>query len=441
MENMRHAEENLLARDNHAIAKLQKLRFNPAAVVGGLGSNLILEDGRRLIDLSAGWGAAILGYGHPAIKDAMQRAAANPAGVGLISIASEPAVALAEKLLALTPGSGDRRVWIGHSASDANEAIVRALKAATCREKFISFAGSWHGGSVGSMGVSGHPALDPKACSEGLHLLPYPNAYRDPEGTAEHTVTQFESWAKQEGQNYAAIFIEPIQSDGGVHVPPLGFLACVADICRKHGILVVSDEAKVGLARTGKIHAFAHEDWVPDIVVFGKGLGGGLPIGAAIGPAEIMDFASGFALQTLHGNPYSTSAALAVLETIERDDLSTRATKAGDLLRKGFMDLAQKHPCIGDVRGRGLSMGVEIVEERFSKKPAKLKAIKIALRAYELGALFYYVAPEGNVLEFTPPLIISDAEIETALGIISQAIADVENNVIADEVALSFAAW
>jgi 4-aminobutyrate aminotransferase len=434
-------EKSLLERDDQVIAKLQKLRFNPAVVVGGTGSTLVLEDGRELIDLSAGWGAAILGYGHPAIRDAMQKVAQSPAGVGLISVVSEPSVALAEKLLAITPGPGTRRVWIGHSASDANEAVIRALKAATGRGRFISFAGSWHGGTVGSMGVSGHPALDATSRSEGLHLLPYPNAYRDREGHAENIVSQFDVWAAQEGGDYAAIFIEPIQSDGGVHVPPPGFLQQIAEICRKHGILVVSDEAKVGLGRTGSLHAFAPDGWVPDIVVFGKGLGGGLPIGAAIGPAHVMDFASGFALQTLHGNPYATSAALAVLQTIEREDLTTRATAAGHALKAGFAALQQKHPCIGDVRGRGLSLGVEIVKDRHTKAPDKLKAIKIALRTYELGALFYYVSPDGNVLEFTPPLIISDSEIEAALKIINQAVLDVEANLIDDATAQGFAAW
>jgi 4-aminobutyrate aminotransferase len=432
---------SLLQRDGQVIAKLQKLRFNPAAVVGGTGSTLLLEDGRKLIDLSAGWGAAILGYGHPAIKEAMQKAAENPAGVGLISVVSEPSVRLAEKLLALTPGRGDRRVWIGHSASDANEAVIRALKAATGREKFISFAGSWHGGTIGSMGVSGHPALGTTSRSEGLHLLPYPNAYRDPEAHAEIIITQFALWAEQNGQNYAAFFIEPIQSDGGIHVPPSGFLKAIAATCKQHGIITVSDEAKVGLARTGSLHAFAHDDWLPDIVVLGKGLGGGLPIGSAIGPARIMDFASGFALQTLHGNPYSTSAALAVLQTIESENLAAHAADAGNALKAGFEVLKQKHPCIGDVRGRGLAIGVEIVKDRQIKSPDKLKAIKIALRAYELGALFYYVAPDGNVLEFTPPLVISDGEIETALSIINQAIMDVEANLIDDATAQGFAAW
>jgi 4-aminobutyrate aminotransferase len=252
---------------------------------------------------------------------------------------------------------------------------------------------------------------------------------------------QFKVWAEQEAQDYAAFFIEPIQCDGGVNVPPPGFLKHIAEICREHGVLVVSDEAKVGLARTGRLNAFTHDDWVPDIVVFGKGLGGGLPIGAAIGPAHIMDFASGFALQTLHGNPYSTSAALSVLETIESEDLMARATAAGELFKAGLEVLKQKHPCIGDVRGRGLVLGVEIVKDQHTKSPDKLKAIKIALRAYELGVLFYYVAPDGNVLEFTPPLIISDPEIEAALEIIDQAIIDVESNLIDDATAQGFAAW
>jgi 4-aminobutyrate aminotransferase len=441
MASTQQTKSSLVERDGQVIAKLQKLRFNPAAVVGGAGSTLQLEDGRTVIDLSAGWGAALLGYGHPAIKDAMERVASNPAGVGLISVASEPAVALAEKLLEVTPDHRDRRVWLGHSASDANEAVIRALKAATGRSKFISFAGSWHGGTVGSMGVSGHPALDATSRSAGLHLLPYPNSYRDVESHAEEIIADFDAWAAHAGRDHAAIFIEAVQSDGGVHVPPAGFLKRVTEICRRHGIYVVADEAKVGLGRTGRLHAFSHDDWVPDIIVFGKGLGGGLPIGAAIGPVAIMDFASGFALQTLHGNPYSASAALAVLETIEREKLATRAAASSEALKAGFESLKQKHACIGDVRGLGLALGVEIVEDRQTRGPAKLKAIKIALRAYELGALFYYVSPDGNVLEFTPPLTIADAEIETALKIIDQAILDIEAGLIDDETAQRFAAW
>jgi 4-aminobutyrate aminotransferase len=294
---------------------------------------------------------------------------------------------------------------------------------------------------VGSMAVSGHPALETKSRSEGLHLLPYPNTYRDPRGHATHIVSEFEAWAEQEGRNCAAVFIEPIQSDGGVNVPPPGFLKQITEVCAKHGIFVVSDEAKVGLARTGSLHAFAHDDWMSDIVALGKGLGGGLPIGAAIGPAHIMNFASGFALQTLHGNPYSTSAALAVLETIERENLTSRAIATGGTLMTGLAVLQQKHPCIGDVRGRGLALGMEIVKDRHKKSPDKLKAIKIALRAYELGALFYYVSADGNVLEFTPPLTISDVEIRSALEIIDQAILDVEANFIDDATAQRFAAW
>jgi 4-aminobutyrate aminotransferase len=431
----------LLDRDNHSIAKLQKLRFNEATVVEGSGARLILESGRSVIDLSAGWGSAILGYGHSAIKHALAKTAESPAGTGLISLVSEPAVLLAERLLAITPGVGEKRVWFGHSASDANEAMVRALKAATGRTMFISFAGSWHGGTVGSMGVSGHPALDTHARSEGLHLVPYPNTYRDPDHHADHILEQFDAWAEQHGHAYAAFFIEPIQSDGGMHVPPPGFLQRIVKTCHRYGVLVVMDEAKVGLARSGAMHAFTHDGVVPDIVVFGKGLGGGLPLGAAVGPARIMDYASGFALQTLHGNAYAAAAALAVLDTIERDHLAVNAKRLGQHFIDGLAALAQKHPCIDSIRGRGLALGVEIIADRHTKVPAKLKTIKIALRAFDLGALFYYVSPQGNVLEFTPPLVISETEIDAALGIIDQAIIDVEAGAIDDATAERFAAW
>jgi 4-aminobutyrate aminotransferase len=432
---------SLLARDTASLSRLQKLRFNPAAVTGGRGSRLTLEDGREVIDFSAGWASSLLGYGHPTVAAALARVAANPAGSGLISVVSSPAVELAEALLALFPGDGDRRVWLGHSASDANETMVRALSAATGRKRFLTFAGSWHGGTMGAMAVSGHPALLADARSPGLGLVPYPDAYRDPANIADRTIEALKRQLSSEGQDFAAFFMEPIQSDGGIHVPPPGFLGALAALCRRHGILVVCDEAKVGLGRTGSFHAFTQDGFEPDILVLGKGLGGGLPIGAAIGPASVMDFASGFALQTLHGNPFCASAALAVLETIAQEGLVDRAHKAGARLRAGLEALALKHALIGDVRGRGLVLGVELVTDRLQKTPAKLATLRLVNRALALGVLLYYVGPHGNVLEFTPALTIADADIDGGLERLDQAFADIAAGMISDEEVADYAAW
>ncbi|WP_313529523.1 aspartate aminotransferase family protein [Shinella sp.] len=435
-------EDSLYDRDEAAIGTLQKLRFFPLAISGGKGARLVEENGRELIDLSGAWGAASLGYGHPAIVEAVSTAIANPAGASILSASNAPAVALAERLLARFPGRGGHKIWFGHSGSDANEAAYRAIVKATGRTGVIAFVGAYHGCTVGSMAFSGHSVQAGAAKADGLILLPYPDPYRphegDPTGDAILTLLK-EKLASVPAGSIGAAFIEPIQSDGGLIVPPDGFLRKFADICRAHGILVVCDEVKVGLARSGRLHCFDHEGFVPDVLVLGKGLGGGLPLSAVIAPAEIVDCASAFAMQTLHGNPVCAAAGLAVLETIDREDLAAGAERKGKLLRDGLARLAERHTLIGDIRGRGLACGVELVLDRQTRAPARAETAKLIYRAYELGAVLYYVGMNGNVLEMTPPLTITEDEIQDALGRLDQALSDLPN--VSNEKLARFAGW
>ncbi|PSJ60258.1 aspartate aminotransferase family protein [Pseudaminobacter soli (ex Li et al. 2025)] len=434
---------DLYARDEKAIGTLQKLRFFPLAATGGEGSRLIERNGRRLIDLSATWGAASLGYGHPAVAKAVSAAVASPAGASILSASNEPAVALAERLLQSFPAKGDQKVWFGHSGSDANETVFRAVTKATGRKGIIAFAGAYHGCTTGSMAVSGHSVQADAQKADGLILLPYPDPYRpyqgDPSGDA--VLALLKERLQNTSEPVAAAFIEPIQSDGGLIVPPEGFLRKFAEICREHQILIVCDEVKVGLGRTGKLHCFEHEGFVPDILTLGKGLGGGLPLSAVIAPASILDCASAFAMQTLHGNPVCCSAGLAVLDTIEGESLADAAERKGERLREGFRQLAARHPLIGDVRGRGLACGVELVSDRETRTPAKRETAKLVYRAYELGVVLYYVGMNSNVLELTPPLTISEAEIDDALAVLDQAFEDVEQARVDEGVLGRFAGW
>jgi 4-aminobutyrate aminotransferase len=433
----------LCQRDAAVIANIGRLRFSPLTVIGGLGSRVIEEGGRSLLDLSASWGAASLGYAHPAILEAVTRAAGRMAGASLLSYPNDEAVALAEQLLALTPGAGERRVWFGHSGSDANDCVLRTVQAATGRSRFISFIGSYHGNLSGSMSISGHTAMTHTLPRAGLLLLPYPDPYRG-EFTADEVLKSldYQLATTCPADQVAAVFIEPLMSDGGLIVPPPGFLAGLQTRCRAHGIQVIVDEVKVGLGRSGAWHCFTHEGLQPDLVVFGKGLGGGLPLSAVIGPRHIMDHAPAFALQTTAGNPVAAAAGRAVLDTLATARLMDQAAVLGVGFTKALRDLQRRQPLIGDVRGRGLAVGVELVSDRVTRESvSRLTTAKVVFRAYQLGAVFFYVGLRGNVLEFTPPLTSNAAELNEGVAILDQALTDVTRGSVADADVAPYMMW
>jgi 4-aminobutyrate aminotransferase len=434
----------LYARERKSVSSMAHLRFFPQAVVGGSGAYLTADDGRRLLDFAASWGAASLGHSHPAVRAAVDRALSDQAGASYLSSANEACVLLAEKLLSLVPERARGRVWFGHSGSDANETVARMVVAATGRPRILAFDGAYHGGTVGSMAVSGHPAQQGTRAA-GLTLVPYPNSYAadTPQAAGEAALAHLDQLfeTKIAPDEIAAFFIEPIQSDGGMLVPPDGFFKAVEERCRRHGILVVSDEVKVGLGRSGRFNAFDHSGIAPDIVVFGKGLGGGLPISAVVGPEAIMNHAVAFSLQTVHGNPVCAAAALAVLETIERDRLAENAARTGRVLRDGLNALARRHALIGDVRGHGLALGVELVGDRAGRTPATRETALTVYRAFQLGLVLYYVGVRSNVLEFTPPLTLTESEAREGLAILDQALTDVAAGRVDEALLADFAGW
>lgn len=430
------------ARDSAALAAVQKLRFFPQSVTGGSGARLRSDDGRELIDLSGAWGAASLGYGHPALVEAVSCAVADPAGASVLSSANAPATALAERLLGLFPSRQAQKVWLGHSGSDANECALRAARQATGRAGVIAFRGAYHGGTMGSTSVSGHSVHEGADKAPGLIQLAFPDPYRAAPADADAVLEALEARLAEGGpETVAACFIEPIQSDGGLIVPPPGFLQRLAAICARHGILTVCDEVKVGLARTGRLHCFEHEGFRPDITVLGKGLGGGLPLSAVIGPDRVMDCATAFAMQTLHGNPVCAAAGIAVLDTIAAEGLAARAEARGERLRAGLSRLAARHALIGDVRGRGLALGVELVTDRNLRTPAAAQAAQVVYRAHELGLVLYYVGMRSNVLELTPPLVLTEDDIDAALDILDRAFADVAAGRVDGGAVRAFTGW
>lgn len=440
--------QRLVDRDAAAIAGVEKLRFFPLAAEAGRGDLLIEPGGRELIDLSASWTAIGFGHGNTAIVAAIARAAVDAPGASILSGTHPDAVVLAEELLDLVPSrlpNRDRRVYLGHAGTDANDVALRGCRHATGRSGIIAFHNGYHGGLGGAQAVSGvHVAAGVRADPD-VAFLPYPDPYRPHTGDAATVVDDVLDRARRllEHGTTAAVIVEPIQSDGGVIVPPAGFLEGLRELCDRFGAYLVLDEVKVGLGRTGRIHAFAEDGVIPDIVTLGKALGGGLPLAAAVGPAAALDAPVASALMTTTGNPVSCAAGRAVLQLVRDGDAVRNAERRGEQFRSGLaVYQASGRPGasrVGDVRGKGLAIGIELVADRESAQPDEDLTAKAAFRAWELGAVLYPV--RGNVLEITPPLTITGETVDRAVELVTQAIDDAADGAVPDERIAAFQGW
>lgn len=440
--------EALIARDARAIAGVERLRFFPLAAVSGSGEILVEPGGRELLDLSASWTAAGFGYGNPAIVAAIAAAAANAPGASILSGTHPDAVALAEALLELVPTrepGRSRRVYLGHAGTDANDVALRGCRYATGRPGVLAFEHGYHGGFGAAQGVSGVHVEAGAAADPGVVFLPYPDPYRPHTGDPSTVVDDVlrRAAAALAAGTIAAVIVEPLQSDGGLIVPPQGFLAGLRGLCDEHGAYLIVDEVKVGLGRTGRTHAFEHDGIVPDVVTLGKALGNGMPLSAAVGPAEVLDEPAASALMTTIGNPISCAAGLAVLELVRDGSATRNARDRGAQLRGLLEEYAgsdrpgARH--VGDVRGLGLSLGVELVDGREDRAPAAQLTAKAAYRAWELGAVVYPV--RGNVLELTPALTISVSAIDRAAALVAQAIDDAAAGAVSDAQIEPYRGW
>lgn len=419
------------------IAGVEKLRFFPLAVEGGSGSWLIERGGRRLLDLTATWTACGLGHGHPAVAEALARVAASPAGAGGLSAVHPDSVGLAEDLLALTPGEGERRVYLGHAGSDANDVAIRGCIHASGRAKVLSFEHSYHGGLGVAMMASGvHVEGGSVPTDPSMVFTPYPDPYRA-SAAIEPAMAALADLL--DSGEFACLLVEPILSDGGFIVPPDGFLAEVVDLCHRSGTYLICDEVKMGLGRPGTWHAYDHDQIAPDVVTFGKSLGAGLPISAAVGPAAVFDEPAASALLTTAGNPYSTGAARAVLATMEREGLVQHAAEVGARFQRLLTEATADLDVVGEVRGRGLAIGLDLVTDRTARTRDPSLAARTVYRLWELGGVVYYVG--GNVLEITPPLVINDAEVDQAVELLTRAVTDAVAGKVTDDQVAPYAGW
>ncbi len=446
---MTHSTTNRMTnRDKALIADALKVRYTPFALSHGDGARMFDLDGRSYIDFGGSWSVAGLGYSNARVREAIQQQLEKTTCGILISGMHEPALDLAERLIELAPGEFEKKVWFGLAGSDASEAAQRMILRATGKPRIVSFIGSWHGTTDAAMGLSAPPSL---LGSGGGHVtkIPYPNAYRDPfggdgEDLTDRCLDYLEKYLFTTicpPQEVAAIFVEAVQADGGDVVPPPDFLPKLRALCDRHGILLVLDEIKVGLGRTGEWFAFEHGGIEADLILLGKSLGGGMPLSAVVGRREVLDVAPGMALFTMVGNATSCAAGLATLDELERLRLVPRAAVAGERMLSGLQHALGGFDCVGDIRGKGLILGVELVRDRLTKEPETALPAKIVYRAWELGLILYYAGMWGNALEFTPPLVIEDGEIDEGIDILRRSFEDVLDGAVPDELVAEFAGW
>lgn len=441
-------ETPFLISENQVIANSLKIRFYPISVQSAKGTRITDQSGKKYLDLAAGWAVANIGYGHPRVSNKIKEMYDTLSFTSQLSAPESTMVSLAEKLIGITPGNFSKKVWFGHSGSDANDCIAKLVPLEKNRTRMISFMGSYHGQTVGSLSLSGHPAQSGFIGSGNVVKIPYPNPYRPPFGKTDRLSQQVIEYLEQEvfktvcpPETTAGIIIEGIQSDGGLIVPPDDFLPLLQELCRRYDINLIFDEVKVGMGRTGKWFSFEHSGVIPDAVVLGKSLGGGLPISAVVAKKEILDVGTGIHMFTASGNPVCSAASLENIQIIDEEKLIDNAKVNGAYFMTLLTDLQKKYEWIGDIRGKGLAIGIELVEDREIKIPASEKTAAICYRCYELGLLVFYVGIHSNVIEITPPLTITKQDIELAVSIIDQAFSDLEEDRINMDLVREYGGW
>ncbi len=398
------------------------------------GSWLTTDDGRRILDFTSGQMCATLGHGHPAILGAMREAGDRV--VHLFSgFLSRDVTELARELMAVLPAPLARAMFLSTGA-EANEAALRLAKLHTGGHEVLAFAGSWHGmtaGAAASTYSAGRRGYGP--AMPGTMALPTPNAYRCPIAHCRDRcdMTCLDAgMALADAQSVgaqAAVIAEPIISVGGIVPLPEGYLARLQEHCRERGMLLVLDEAQTGLGRVGAMFAFERHGVVPDVLTLSKTLGGGLPLSATVTTGAIEQDAAekGFLHFTSHvSDPLPAAVGRAVLQTVLADELPRRAAELGARLRTGLEELQRRHEPIGDVRGEGLMLGVDLVTDRETRAPADRYGTAVTARCLELGLNVNIVKFPGlgSVLRIAPPLTIAPEDIDLGLEILDRALRD-----------------
>jgi 4-aminobutyrate aminotransferase / (S)-3-amino-2-methylpropionate transaminase / 5-aminovalerate transaminase len=416
----------ILERKQQSVADPLSVTF-PIVVAEALGATVTDVDGNRFLDLTGGVGCLNVGHAHPRVVAAAQEQLGRFAHTDFTVVPYEVYVELAERLCGLTPISGAKKAAFFNAGTEAVENAIKFARAYTKRQAVIAFEGGFHGRTLLSLSLTSktHPykaGLGPFAPE--IYRVPFAQDYRGPDAHSALAALEQALVTQVAAESVAAIVIEPVQGEGGFVVAPRLFLEGVRRVCDDNGIVLVVDEIQTGFGRTGKLFAIEHYGVEPDLMVAAKSIAAGLPLSAVVGRAEIMDAPGDSAIGgTYVGNPVAQAAALAVLDVIEDDDLVARAAAIGETIRSRMSRWRDRFEAVGDVRGLGAMMAIELVHDRDSKDPAPELASAVVEAATERGLLLLKSGIYSNCIRVLVPLVITDSELDEALDVWEDSLA------------------
>jgi len=419
--------QKVLEKDRRFISQ-SYTRVYPLVVKKAQGVWVEDVDSKRFLDLTAGIAVCNTGHCHPQIVAAIQRQAEQLIHMSGTDFYYEAQSNLAGKLAEIMPGSKEKRVFFGNSGAEAIEAALKLARYHTKRSRIIAFLGAFHGRTMGALSLTASKVIHEKGffpLVPGITHVPYAYCYRCPAHSAYPGCgCACVEWIREDlfkrslpPEEVAAIFVEPIQGEGGYIVPPLEFHQKLFKLAKDFGILFVVDEVQTGMGRTGKMLGIEHWDLVPDIVALAKGIASGMPLGAMVSQSEVMTWIPGSHASTFGGNPISCQAALATIELLQ-GGLIQNAASMGDYILGQLRELQKRFSLIGDIRGKGLMIGVELVKDPVTKEKAVEERNRIIQACFEKGLLI--LGCGENVFRLIPPLIITKKEADTALTILEE---------------------
>jgi 4-aminobutyrate aminotransferase len=407
-------------------------RSYPLVARRGRGLRVEDVDGNEFLDFAAGIAVTSTGHCHPEVVAAIQKQAAELIHISGTDFYDEHLTDLAEKLSAIAPMPGPHKVFYGNSGAEAIECALKLARYHTGRQNVIAFLGAFHGRTMGALSLTGSKPQQKRRFSPlvpGVTHVRYPYAYRGCSGGAQEEEAFSMGCARYieeklfktilPPEEVAAIFVEPIQGEGGYVVAPTNFLRELRAICTRYGILLVVDEVQSGAGRTGKWWAIQHSGVEPDIVCMAKGVASGMPLGVCMSRAEVMDWVPGSHASTFGGNPVSIAAALATIDIIEREAMANAAEVGAKMIER-LKGWKQTHPTVGDVRGRGLMIGIELVKDKATREPAGALRNRVETLAFERGLMILGCGETS--IRLCPPLIVSEEEATVALDIFEESL-------------------